>query len=50
MIIVRSREKSEYLETLHQADLGVGPIPSDGAHTDIKDIRPFLKLGSYRGL
>ena len=43
MIVVRSRKKSEYLETLHQADLEVGPVPSDGAHADIKNIRPFLK-------
>jgi predicted HTH transcriptional regulator len=28
---------------LHQADLDVGPIPSDGAHAELKDIRPFLK-------
>ena len=43
MIVVRSRKKSEYLEALHQSDLEVGPIPSDGAHAYIKDIRPFLK-------
>ncbi|MCD7710855.1 MAG: Fic family protein [Porphyromonadaceae bacterium] len=43
MIVVRSRKKSEYLEALHQTDLEVGPIPGDGAHADIKDIRPFLK-------
>ena len=29
MIVVRSRKKSEYLEALHQADLAVGPVPSD---------------------
>lgn len=43
MIVVRSRKKGEYLEALHQADLEVGPVPSDGAHADIKDIRLFLK-------
>ena len=43
MIVVRSRKKNEYLEALHQTDLDVGPVPSDGAHADIKDIRPFLK-------
>ena len=43
MIVVRSRKKSEYLEALHQADIEVGPVPSDGAYADIKDIRPFLK-------
>lgn len=43
MVVIRSRKKSEYLEALHQTDLEVGPIPGDGAHADIKDIRPFLK-------
>lgn len=43
MIVIRSRKKSEYLEALHQADLEVGPVPSDGAHADSRDIRPFLK-------
>ena len=43
MIVVRSRRKSEYLEALHQTDLEVGPLPSDGAHADIKAIRPFMK-------
>ena len=44
MIVIRSRNKSEYLEALHKADLEVGPIPSDGAHAELKDIRPFLKF------
>ena len=43
MIVVRSRKKSEYLEALHQTDMEVGPVPSDGAHAKIKDIKPFLK-------
>lgn len=43
MIVVRSRKKSEYLEALHQTDVGVGPLPSNGAHVDIKEIRPFMK-------
>ena len=43
MIVVRSRNKSQYLEALHQADLVVGSTPSDGAHASLKDIRPFLK-------
>lgn len=44
MVVVRSRKKSEYLEALHRADLAVGPIPSDGAHADVKDISPFVKF------
>ena len=43
MIVVRSRKKNEYLEALHQTDLEVGPVPSDGAHASMQDIRPFLK-------
>lgn len=43
MIVVRSRKKSEYLEALHQADIEVGSLPSDGARADLKEIRPFLK-------
>lgn len=43
MIVVRSRRKSEYLEALHQTDLLVGPVPSDGAHADLKEIKPFMK-------
>ena len=43
MIVVRSRKKSEYLEALHQTDVGVGPLPSNGAHADIKEVRPFMK-------
>lgn len=43
MIVVRSRKKSEYLEALHQTDIEVGSVPADGAHADIKDIKPFLK-------
>ncbi len=43
MIVVRSRNKNEYLEALHQTDLELGPIPSEGAYADIKNIRPFLK-------
>ena len=43
MIVVRSRKKNEYLEALHQADMEVGPVPADGAHAEMKDIRPFLK-------
>ena len=31
------------MEALHQADLEVGPVPSEGARADIKDIRTFLK-------
>lgn len=43
MIVVRSRKKQDYLEALHQADLNVGKVPSDGAHAGINEIAPFLR-------
>ncbi len=43
MIVVRSRNKKDYLEALHQADLEVGATPSAGAHTPLEHIRPFSK-------
>ena len=43
MIVVRSRQKQDYLEALHQADLIVGPVPYEGAHAPLKKIRPFHK-------
>ena len=48
MIVVRSRKKQDYLEALHQADLIVGKVPSDGAHATIKDISPFVQY--FQGL
>ncbi len=43
MIVVRSRKKQEYLDALHQADLNVGSVPSNGAHARLTDIAPFLQ-------
>ena len=43
MIVVRSRNKGEYLEALLAADLFVGNIPSDGAHASLQEIRPFVQ-------
>ena len=43
MIVVRSRNKSEYLEALHAADLKVGTAPSKGAQATLQEIGPFLK-------
>ena len=48
MIVVRSRNKSEYLEALHSADLVVGSEPSKGAHASLQEISPFMKY--FRGL
>ncbi len=41
MVVVRSRKKKAYLEALHQADLKVGSVPSDGSHASLQSIRPF---------
>ena len=43
MIVVRSRDKKNYLEALHRADLEVGSTPSIGAHAPLDHIRPFSK-------
>ncbi len=43
MIVIRSRKKQDYLEALHQADMNVGKVPSNGAHATINDIAPFLQ-------
>ncbi len=43
MIVVRGRKKQDYLEALHRADMEVGPVPSEGAHAELKDIKPFMK-------
>ncbi len=43
MIVVRSRKKQEYLEALHQSDMIVGNVPSDGSKASLADIRHFLK-------
>lgn len=41
MIVVRSRKKRDYLEALHQADMIVGTVPSDGASATLMQIKPF---------
>lgn len=43
MIVVRSRNKSEYLEALHATDLIVGSAPSAGANASIQSIKPFMQ-------
>ena len=42
MIVVRSRNKSKYLEALHQADLVVGPQPSKGANASLRSAGKFI--------
>ena len=48
MIVVRSRNKVDYLEALHQTDVEIGPRPSDGSHASLVQIRRFLKY--FKGL
>lgn len=43
MIVVRARDKYQYLEALHQSDLAVGQSPSEGANASIKQIKPFMR-------
>ena len=43
MIVVRSRNKWEYLEALHQTDLLVGSNPNVGAQASIQSIKPFMQ-------
>lgn len=41
MIVVRTRDKKNYLEALHQADVVVGATPSVGARASLKSISKF---------
>ncbi|MCM1139555.1 MAG: Fic family protein [Muribaculum sp.] len=41
MIVVRTRNKKDYLEALHQADVVVGATPSVGARASLKSISKF---------
>ena len=43
MIVVRSRDKSDYLDALHVTDQEVGGAPSDGSHATLIQIKNFLK-------
>lgn len=43
MIVVRSRNKWEYLEALHQTDLQVGLDPNVGAQASLQSIKPFMQ-------
>ena len=43
MIVVRNRDKYQYLEALHKSDLKVGKEPSVGANAKLNQITSFLK-------
>ena len=42
MIVIQSKEKDSYLKVLHQCDVAVGTIPSEGALAKLKQIKPFV--------
>ncbi|MDE5762780.1 MAG: Fic family protein [Bacteroidales bacterium] len=44
MIVVRARNKHDYLEALHQTDIRIGSTPSIGAHATMKQASPFIKF------
>lgn len=44
MVVVRTRKKAEYLDALHETDLLIGKSPSEGAHAEINEIKPFLRF------
>ena len=41
MLVIRSNKKQAYLNALAMTDSITGPIPSDGAHATINQIKPF---------
>lgn len=43
MIVVKSKDKDNYLLALNQCDVIVGPTPSTGAHAELSQIQPFVK-------
>lgn len=46
MIVVKSADKNNYLTALNRCDVAIGPIPSDGAHAELSQIKPFVEYMS----
>ena len=46
MIVVKSKDKNNYLTALNKCDVSVGPVPSDGAHAELSQITPFVEYMS----
>lgn len=42
MIVVKTKNKQHYLNTLNQCDVTVGMVPSVGAHAEIEQLTPFV--------
>ena len=43
MVVIKSQKKQAYLNALALTDTIVGPIPSEGAHATIAQIKPFAE-------
>lgn len=48
MLVVRSRDKQEYLKALHRTDVEVGTSPSAGASATLQQIRHFMRY--FKGM
>ena len=46
IIVVKSKDKNNYLTVLNKCDVAVGPVPSDGAHAELSQIAPFVEYMS----
>lgn len=46
MIVVKSSDKNNYLTALNKCDVAIGPVPSDGAHAELSQIKPFVEYMS----
>ena len=44
MLVVRHRNKEQYLDALHESDVRVGKAPSLGATASLSQISPFLRF------
>ena len=42
MIVVKTADKNAYLDALDKCDEATGPVPSDGAHALLEDVKPFV--------
>lgn len=42
MLVVKSKDKSNYLTALNRCDVVVGPTPSVGAHAEARQLEPFI--------
>ena len=43
MIVIKSKDKPNYLTALHKCDITVGAVPSDGANAALSQIIPFVE-------